>query len=95
MPRCFGCSVMTRYGRGHGPGDTSLPSVQLQDGVAGGGGAAGPSVTLLSEAGPRGTRRGISLSCVPSRPKPFSLMYSSMISARQTEETREAGEGQG
>lgn len=95
MPRCFGCSVMTKYGRGHGPGDTSLPSVQFQGGVAGGGGAAGPRVTLLSEAGPRGTRRGISLSCAPSRPKPFSLIYSSMISAGQTEETGEAGEGQG
>ena len=59
-------------------------------GVAGGGGAAGPSVTLLSEAGPRGTRRGISLSGAPSRPKPFSLMYSSMISAGQAQGTREA-----
>lgn len=87
MPRCLGCSVMIRCGRGPGPGagGTSRPRGQPQGGgVAGGGGAAAPRVTVLREAAPRDTRRGSPSpgpGCAPSRPKPFSLMYSSMISA--------------
>lgn len=88
MPRCLGCSMMTRCGRGPAPG-AGGPS-RLKGQPQGGGvarGAAGPRVTVLREVVPRDTRR-VSPSPGPdgatSRPKPFSLMYSSMISARET-----------
>lgn len=50
MLQGFGCSVVTRCGHRPWLGDTSLPNMQLQFGVAGGDGGAGPRVMLLSEA---------------------------------------------